>query len=101
MAANRYSGIPTTKNANGNRVTTSVIYPTINAKVGDTYIITKTGDSLDSIAYEFYGDPNQWWILAQVNALGKGSLKVPPGIQLIIPANPSDLRDQLNNENIL
>jgi len=101
MEANRYSGIPTAKNSNGKRVTTSVIYPTIETKVGDTYIVTKAGDSLDSIAYEFYGDQNQWWILAQANGLGKGTLKVPPGIQLVIPADPSNLRDRLNNENTI
>ena len=52
----------------------------------DYYIITRAGDRLDNIAYEYYEDASQWWVLAQANHLGKGSFAVPAGIRLRIPA---------------
>lgn len=51
----------------------------------DRYIFTREGDRLDLLATEFYNDPRHWIILAIANNLGKGSMIVPPGIQLRIP----------------
>lgn len=94
--ANRYQNIPTKQTNEGKRVTTSTTYPDIKTKVGDIYIITKVSDRLDSIADEFYNDPTLWWILAKANNLGKGTLVVPPGTQLVIPNSPSTITNQLD-----
>jgi hypothetical protein len=51
----------------------------------DRYIFSREGDRLDLLAYEFYQDTRLWFILANANNLGKGSLAVPPGLQLRIP----------------
>jgi len=54
---------------------------------------------LDTLAYKYYGDVNDWWILARANDLGKGSLYVPAGTQLRIPTNialPYKNLEQLN-----
>lgn len=87
MIDNRYSTAQTILNSDKKRVQSSTIYPPITPQDGDVYIVTTYNDTLDNIAQAFYGDPALWWILAEANALGKGSLKVPAGIQLFIPNN--------------
>ena len=52
----------------------------------DKYIFAREGDRLDNLANEFYEDPRLWWILAEANELGKGSMKIPPGKQIRIPS---------------
>jgi hypothetical protein len=61
----------------------------------DRYIFSREGDRLDLLAYEFYQDTRLWFILASANNLGKGSLIVPPGIQLRIP--PESIILELGN----
>jgi len=53
----------------------------------DRYIFSKEGDRLDLLAYEFYQDSRLWFLLACANNLGKGTLAIPPGLQLRIPPN--------------
>ena len=60
--------------------------PLIETTLNDRYIFTRMGDRLDNLAFEFYGDPRFWVILATANNLGKGTLVVKPDIQLRIPA---------------
>lgn len=61
----------------------------------DLYIFSREGDRLDSLANSFYSDPTLWWIIANANNLGKGSLMIPPGIQLRIPNPIDDIRERL------
>ena len=84
---NRYQNIPVVKGSNEKRVVKFIIYPPIPRTVEDIYIITNPGDRLDLLAYKYYENVNYWWILAEANALGKGTLSIPPGTQLRIPAN--------------
>ena len=67
----------------------STRYPEISATQEDIYIHTRTGDRLDNIAYEYYDDASWWWIIALANNLGKGTLVVPPAMQLRIPSPQS------------
>ena len=64
----------------------SSLPPTVPKSNRDYYIITRAGDRLDNIAYEYYEDSSQWWVLAQANHLGKGTFQVPAGMRLRIPA---------------
>jgi|TARA_R110000851_G_scaffold200315_4_gene351525 hypothetical protein len=64
----------------------SSLPPKINRSSMDVYIIARDGDRLDNLAYEYYNDVSHWWVLAHANALGKGTMNVPPGIRLRIPA---------------
>ena len=64
----------------------TLVLPDIEFRDTDLYIISREGDRLDSLSQQFYSTPEFWWILAQANALGKGSLTVPPGIQIRIPS---------------
>jgi hypothetical protein len=61
--------------------------PVIPRSYSDKYIFTREGDRLDTLAYELYDDPRYWVLLANANNLGKGSLMVPPGIQLRLPSS--------------
>ena len=63
----------------------SSITPKIESTTEDIYIIARDGDRLDLLAYEYYDDESRWWVLAEVNKLGKGSFAVPPGMRLRIP----------------
>tara|TARA_R110002012_G_scaffold240232_1_gene414400 strand:- start:2952 stop:3239 length:288 start_codon:yes stop_codon:yes gene_type:complete len=70
-------------------------YPKFPKQQSDLYIISREGDRLDLLSNEFYKDPQMWWILAEVNNVGKGTMIVPPGLQLRIPFPITDLLDKL------
>ena len=79
-----------------NRFLTSE-YPSFPQKSTDKYIISRSGDRLDLLAKEFYGDQRQWWILADANNIGKGTLNVEPGLQIRIPFPIRNLKDKLED----
>ena len=68
-----------------NRVKFSTIYPKVNVTDNDIYIYTKQGDRLDLLAKKYYNDVNMWWVIAQANHLGKGSMNIKPATKLRIP----------------
>lgn len=81
----RYKNV-TQKTSEGNkRVTRSIIYPPIPRSLQDIYVITTPGDRIDLLAKKYYSDIGYYWIIAEGNGIGKGTLIVPPGIQLRIP----------------
>lgn len=75
----------------------STLYPKIEQQDDDIIITTVFGDRLDLLAFRYYGDVTLWWIIAQSNNIGKGTLNITPGIKLRIPQNIdkifSDLED--------
>jgi hypothetical protein len=56
----------------------------------DVYIVTQTGDRLDTIAYQFLGDQSLWYIIASANNIHDPSFAVEDGTTLRIPANYSN-----------
>jgi len=66
--------------------------PSLPVTSTDLYIFSREGDRLDLMANTFYNDPHLWWIIADANNLGKGSLIIPPGLQIRIPNPITDLR---------
>ena len=70
-------------------------YPKFPKQQSDLYIISREGDRLDLLANEFYEDPRYWWVLAEANNVGKGTMAVPSGLQLRIPFPITDLLDRL------
>ncbi len=97
---NRYEKIPQKKTEDGKRVVRSTIYPPIPRKESDIYIRTTIGDRVELIAYQFYGDVNMWWLIAEANAVGKGSFALEPGTLLRVPQDYQDILEeyeQLNN----
>jgi hypothetical protein len=86
---NRYINIPQTK-INGKLVYKTVRYPEVPLSPEDIYVYTQQGDRFDVLALQFYQDSSLWWIIAIGNPqVTLGSLLIPSGIQLRIPAFPS------------
>ena len=84
---NRYKNTDIVKDDNNKRYYVTTLYPKINRKLSDIYIISKKGDRLDLYAQQFYGDSRLWTIIAQANNIGKGTLIVETGIQIRIPTD--------------
>ena len=90
--ARRYKEIEELKSADGRRYRTNTIYPSVPESEDDTYIITTGGDRYDTLALQFYQNKSFWWIISTANpGSNTDSLSVKPGIQLRIPANPTDV----------
>jgi hypothetical protein len=98
--AGRYDNIKTHKDpGDGRRKLPSILYPNIPFSPKDIYVRTVAGDRLDLLAAQFYGDVSYWWIIAHANALGKGTLAIPEGTQVRIPANPVNIQQFFNELN--
>jgi len=85
--------------ANNNRIIGSTLYPTIEKKSTDIYVITRVQDRLDLLANKYYGTTRLWWILAHANKLGEGSFVVKPGTKLRIPQHVGQILDELEKLN--
>jgi phage tail protein X len=94
MAKERYSFTPISSDKYQ-----TTRYPKLERLRGDLYLMSRQGDRLDLLAEKFYGDVRQWWIIATANNIGKGSLTVPPGIQLRIPDPRVDYVTLMRNVN--
>lgn len=92
--ANRLKNIPIKTSPLGKRYRANTLYPNIPLDEEDIYIITNSSDRYDILAQQFYNDHKLWWIIATANKGFKGTLNVPIGIQLRIPAN----KDQIVNK---
>jgi len=89
--SNRYDSVNVIKSATGKRMHSSVVFPRIEPDPNDTIIVTSVGDRLDTLATKYYDNPRYWWVIASVNDLGAGTLAIPPGSQIRIPASPSTI----------
>lgn len=47
-------------------------------------IISETGKRIDHYAYDYYGDANNWWIIAAASGIGWW-MQVPEGVVLRVP----------------
>tara|TARA_R110000822_G_scaffold307581_1_gene434771 strand:+ start:342 stop:647 length:306 start_codon:yes stop_codon:yes gene_type:complete len=85
----------------GKRYLRPITYPTIPLSNNDTQIITDSGDRLDNLAHQFYGDTSYWiWIvLANPDKLKRYSYYIPPGTQLRIPADISSVIKEFKDIN--
>jgi hypothetical protein len=97
----RYNKNIINKTSDGKRYYKGKIYPDVPYLASDYYIITTIGDRLDTLAYNYYGDPGLWWIISVANNnITKGSIFPSPGIQLRIPIDVDSvlqLFDELNS----
>lgn len=83
----RYNGVETTKNEKGREVYKSILYPTIEPEPMDIWTVVYESDRLDLLAYKYYNDVRYWWVIAEANGLGNGSMVVNPDTRLRIPKN--------------
>jgi hypothetical protein len=96
----RYDNNIINKNSDGKRYYKGKIYPDVPYLATDNYVITTIGDRLDTLANNYYKDPELWWIISVANNnITKGSIFPTPGTQLRIPINANyvlQLFDELN-----
>jgi hypothetical protein len=91
--ASRYRRAPKIKGgkAYGTYFAGNTIYRACQQSALDcTTYITKESERLDIIAGEYYDDGSLWWIIAAASSIGWG-LQVPPGTQLTIPTDLSQI----------
>ena len=85
MAYNRYKSAVQSTDKLGNRYYGTILYPTIPKSSSDIYIMARKGDRLDLLANSYYDDPTLWWVIAQANHLGKGTLSISEPQRIRIP----------------
>ncbi len=96
----RYDSNIINKTLDGKSYYKGKIYPDVPYLATDNYVITIIGDRLDTIAYDYYGDPELWWIISVANNnITKGSIYPKPGTQLRIPINANYVLQLFNELN--
>ena len=65
----------------------TTIYQNIPETNNDIFIITQQGDRLDTLAFQFYEDPDLWWYIAKANHIN--TMNVEAGTSLRIPSSTS------------
>lgn len=69
----------------GKRFYSSVIPQTIEIEDSMAEYVSKLGDRWDNLAFRFYGNPAQWYVLANANGGLNGSIFIKPGTKIRIP----------------
>ena len=102
---NRYQNIPKTK-IDGNLVYQTSRYPEVPLSENDIYVYTTQGDRFDTLAQQYYKDSSLWWVISIANtgnagagtlvSLPQSTLVIPPGIQIRIPSNYSNVVRNFN-----
>lgn len=95
----RYQSVKTKRGTNNKTMLKTVLYPDIARTSEDLWVITDSSDRLDLLAYQYYGSAQYWWVLAQANNIGKGTLAIEPGTQLRIPADLAGILEQQRHNN--
>ena len=83
----RYDNNPIKKTFDGKEVYKTRIYPNIPLKDTDVYVMTETGDRLDTLAFQYYEDSSLWWIIAAANNIHDAPMGLQDGTILRIPLN--------------
>ena len=81
---NRYATTRKKMDKSGLRVYATTYYPEILLENSDQFIVTKVGDRLDTLSFNYYGDTTLWWIIAKANGI-KGKVALNPETILRIP----------------
>lgn len=65
----------------------------------DVFIQITSPERLDQLSYKFYGNAEDWWIIATANGLGKGTIWTPKNIVIRIPRYGA-ITDYIQQKNI-
>lgn len=97
---NRYQNIPVIKSNNGISMYATSRYPEIPLSENDIYVYTSQGDRFDLLALSYYNDSSLWWVIAIANpdTVDLNNIIIPPGVQIRIPSNYSNV---INNFNVI
>ena len=92
---NRYYSNDIKKEKDGREVYKPKIYPNIPLMDTDIYVATETGDRLDTLAHQFYGDSSLGWLIASANNIHNASFGLEDGTVLRIPKDISQILTHL------
>lgn len=94
----RYNTTTAIRNKFGKQIARTTII-SIPFGTNDIYIKTTSLERLDKLADTFYNNVSDWYLIANANALGKGTLWVPTDTVLRIPQVPNidDYITKFNN----
>tara|TARA_R100000152_G_C6551919_1_gene26101 strand:- start:128 stop:430 length:303 start_codon:yes stop_codon:yes gene_type:complete len=92
---NRYKNTKISVQGGKPRLKTTIL-PKMTTHIEDIIVISKYGDRLDILANQYYNNPADWWIIAEANGLGKGTLHVPTGMQIRIPMRLDKVSEQMD-----
>jgi nucleoid-associated protein YgaU len=95
----RYATTATGTRYDGKQVYKTTIYPSVAPSPSDILVIANETEYLDTLAFKYYKDPTLWWVIANVNNVGKGRLSVEPGTQLRIPTDINKILNDFKNIN--
>ena len=87
------------KDLNGKQYYVPSFVPNIPIKDSDIFVYPLYGQRFDSIAYDYYGNSNLWWIIAKANELGKGQIGLDPEKKIRIPTEIGDIIELVENSN--
>jgi nucleoid-associated protein YgaU len=93
----RYENNPIKKTFDGREVYRTKIYPNIPLKDTDVYVMTETGDRLDTLAFQYYEDSSLWWIIAAANNMHDAPMGLQDGTILRIPLNYIQISNNFTN----
>ncbi len=80
------------------RYLSRIKYPVIPSRDSDIRIVTIQGQSLLTLANEFYGDPNLYWIISRRNNINT-TLFPTIGTELFIPVEMGEIMSALSRLN--
>lgn len=81
----RYKELSSLIKEDGKKRYSTARYPFLPYKDTDVYIIGRSRERLDLLAYNYYNDPSLWWVIAEANNIAKGTLSVPVNKRIRIP----------------
>jgi hypothetical protein len=93
----RYDNNSIKKTFDGREVYRTKIYPNIPLKDTDVYVMTETGDRLDTLAFQYYEDSSLWWIIAAANNIHDAPMGLQDGTILRIPLNYIQISNNFTN----
>lgn len=96
----RFPGIQILISKKGKRYFKNIKYPDIPLSESDIYIESVSGDRLDILSYQYYKNVDDYWIISVANNIPYDSIFIPPGFQIRIPLDTSDIKrrfELLNN----
>ena len=93
----RYSSYVPKKLKDGRIVYRTRIRPAIPLQDDDVYVVTQSGDRLETIALTFLGDQSLWWIIAMANNLHGANIAVADGTILRLPIDYVSVINLINS----
>jgi|TARA_R110000744_G_scaffold79219_3_gene155685 hypothetical protein len=81
----------------GNRNYVGTKYPRIPKTFEDTYVYAEQGDRFDTLALQYYGNSEYWWVISIANEdLKQDSYYLPLNQQIRIPVNIANIVSTYN-----